>query len=278
MTTKPSDGESVRRAVLCADDYAQTQETVEGILSLVDSSRLSAVSCMVESPLWAEAGIRLRGRPQTFDIGLHFNLTHDFAGNGHRAATLPMTILASYAGTIDREAIQERLGQQLDLFEYIIGRPPDFVDGHHHVHQLPVIRDALISVLRSRGLTSSIAVRTTVPAIFRGFKGTAIAGLGGRKLLAALRAEGIRHNTDFAGVYDFTSFTTFSNEMWHWLEDLQDGGLLVCHPARNQSANGDPIAEARLEEYAHLNSHSFLSTVKHRGVQLVRFRDLPQPG
>ena len=275
---EPSDVASVKRAVLCADDFAQTQETVEGILSLVDAGRLSAVSCMVESPLWPDAGVRLRSRAQNFDIGLHFNLTHDFPGNGHRAVTLPMTILAAYAGTIDRAEVQQRLCRQLDLFEHTVGRPPDFVDGHQHVHQFPVIRDVLISVLRSRGLASAIAVRTTVPAIFRGFKGTVIAGLGGRKLLAALRAEGIRHNTDFAGVYDFSSFTTFSNEMWHWLEELQDGGLIVCHPARNQLGNGDPIAEARLEEYAHLNSYSFLSTVKHKGVQLVRFCDLPRSG
>ena len=278
MTTEPGDAASVRRAVLCADDFAQTRETVEGILSLVDSGRLSAVSCMVESPLWADAGVRLRSRPQTFDIGLHFNLTHDFSGKGHRAAAFPFTILECYMGRINGAAIERRLTRQLEQFEEVIGRPPDFVDGHHHVHQLPVIRDVLISVLRARGLASTIAVRTTVPAIFRGFKGTIIAGLGGRKLRAALRAEGIRHNTDFAGAYDFSSFTTFSNEMWHWLEDLQDGGLIVCHPARSQLANGDPIADARLEEYAHLNSHSFLSTVRHRGVQLVRFCDLPQPG
>src|SRR5690349_20043553 len=107
MTIEPGDAESVRRAVLCADDFAKTQETVEGILSLVDSDRLSAVSCMVESPLWADAGVRLRSRAQNFDIGLHFNLTHDFQVNGHHAAALPLTILAAYAGTINRTAIQQ---------------------------------------------------------------------------------------------------------------------------------------------------------------------------
>lgn len=276
MTNPPGDGAaSERRAVLCADDFAQTRATVEGILSLLEVGRLSAVSCLVESPLWADAGVRLRSRPATFDIGLHLNLTHDFAGGGHRPAALPLTMLAAWSRTIDRNAVARRLDRQFDLFEDIIGRPPDFVDGHQHVHQLPVVRDILISVLHSRGLAPSIAIRVTVPSQFRGLKGWIVAALGGRGLLETVRAQGMRHNSDFAGVYDFYSPHSFAERMSQWLDDLRDGGLIMCHPARKGPAKEDPIALARAHEYVHLRSDAFLSEVGWRQVRLVRFRDLP---
>lgn len=271
------DAPKERRAVLCADDFAQTRATVEGILSLVDADRLSAVSCLVESPLWADAGVRLRSRPQTFDAGLHFNLTHDFSAKGHRAAALPITMLASYSRMIDRNAVERRLSRQLDLFEEIVGRPPDFVDGHQHVHQLPVIRDTLVSVLRSRGLAPTVAVRVTVPARYRGPKGWIVASLGGRPLLEAVRREGIRHNTDFAGIYDFFSLPPFAERLPRWLDDLHDGALIVCHPGRTELAKGDPIAHARAQEFSYLRSSAFPAALRERQVQIVRFRDLPIP-
>ena len=35
------------------------------------------------------------------------------------------------------------------MFEKLLGRRPDFVDGHHHAHQLPGIREALVGVTRT---------------------------------------------------------------------------------------------------------------------------------
>jgi predicted glycoside hydrolase/deacetylase ChbG (UPF0249 family) len=260
--------------VLCADDFAQTPETVEGILALVDTGRLSAVSCLVESPLWADAGVRLRSRPSDFDIGLHFNLTHDFAGAGHRPGALPLTTLAACARLLSRGRIELRLHRQFDLFEDMIGRPPDFVDGHQHVHQLPLVRDALVAVLRSRYPSSPIAVRVTVPARLHGLKERLIAGLGGRGLLETARREGIPHNADFAGLYDFSPFPAFGDRFSDWLADLRDGGLILCHPARAGAAAGDPIARARSRELDYFQSDAFLPALRQRRVRLTRFRDL----
>jgi len=264
-----------RRVVLCADDFAQTQGTVDGIVSLLDAGRLSAVSCLVESSLWKDAASRLRGLPAKFDAGLHFNLTHDFAGDGHRPGALPLLLLATGLHMISHSGIEFRLHRQLDLFEREIGRPPDFIDGHQHVHQLPVVRDTLVSVLRSRYPSSGTAVRVTVPSEARGLKGSLVAGLGGRALLKAVRRARIPHNADFAGIYDFSSSSGFAERMSQWIADVSDGGLIVCHPAQAAPLNGDPIAAAREWEFSHLGSDAFPSLLRRWNVQLVRFRNLP---
>jgi hypothetical protein len=94
-------------------------------------------------------------------------------------------------------------------------------------------------------------------------------------LLETLRAEGIRHNTDFAGVYDFYSPHPFAERVPQWLDELRDGALIVCHPGRSGAAKGDPIARARAQEFAYLRSPEFPSALNQRHVDLVRFRDLP---
>lgn len=268
-----------RRVVLCADDFAQTVGTVDGIVALLGAGRLSAVSCLVESPLWPDAARHLRGLPAAFDAGLHFNLTLDFSGDGaHRPAALPLMLLAAGLRMISRSRIENCLHRQLDRFEREMDRPPDFVDGHQYVHQLPVVRDALVSVLRSRYPSSETAVRVTVPSGARGLKGSLIAGLGGRGLLEAVSRARIPHNADFAGIYDFSPSPGYAERMSRWLADVRDGGLIVCHPAQAGPSNEDPIASARERELAHLGSGAFVAALHRRHVRLARFRDLPVAG
>lgn len=265
-----------RRVVFCADDFAQTRGTIDGILALLGAGRLSAVSCLAESPLWPEAARRLRELTGAFDAGLHFNLTHDFsAGRPHRRAALPLTLLSAGLRTLKRAGVEARLHGQLDRFERELARPPDFVDGHQHVHQLPVVRDALVSVLRSRYPSSGTAIRVTVPAQSRGLKGLLIARLGGYGLLDAVRQARISHNVDFAGIYDFSPVPGFAERMSRWLADVRDGGLIVSHPAQAGLPGSDPIARARERELAYLGSDSFASALRSSHVRPARFRDLP---
>ena len=270
------DASHERLAVLCGDDYAQTPGTIEGISALLAAEKLSAVSCLVGSPLWPDAAVQLRRLPARFDTGLHFDLTHDFSGpRPHRPAALALLLLAAGLRAISRSRVEARLSQQLDRFERHMGRAPDFVDGHQHVHQLPVVRDALLAILRSRYPSALPAIRATVPARPWGLKDSLIARLGGRELLRALRREGIPHNSDFAGIYDFSSAPAFAQRMAEWLSGVRDGGLIVCHPASGDSACGDPIAMARAREFAYLASPVFTSALRERRVRLARFRSLP---
>ena len=64
-----------KRIVLCADDYGQAPAISDGIIELLKDQRLSAVSCMTNTPDWPIYAKNLLPFRLERDIGLHFNLT-----------------------------------------------------------------------------------------------------------------------------------------------------------------------------------------------------------
>lgn len=60
--------------------------------------------------------------------------------------------------------IRAEIRAQLDTFEQMLGHGPAFVDGHQHVHQLPVVRHELLDELRSRYRDRLPWLRSTRPA------------------------------------------------------------------------------------------------------------------
>src|SRR5258706_15719708 len=64
-----------RILALCADDYGVAPGVSAGILRLAKAERLSAISCITNSPHWPEQAPHLRDLPKSGDIGFHPNPT-----------------------------------------------------------------------------------------------------------------------------------------------------------------------------------------------------------
>jgi predicted glycoside hydrolase/deacetylase ChbG (UPF0249 family) len=64
-----------RTLTLCADDYGVSPGVSTGIARLARSQRLSAISCITNSPHWEAAAERLAGLPDSVQVGLHLNFT-----------------------------------------------------------------------------------------------------------------------------------------------------------------------------------------------------------
>jgi predicted glycoside hydrolase/deacetylase ChbG (UPF0249 family) len=257
----PPAGPAPRRLVLCADDFGMEPSVNEGILRLAAAGRITAVTCMVDMPAWAEGARALATLGGRVDAGLHVDL-------GTRSAAELLALAARGAlGLVDEARVADRVAAQLDRFEAALGAPPTFVDGHHHVHQLRPVRNALLRVLRARHGDRAPYVRNVVPLRPRGTKAAIVAGLGARRLLRRLEAEGIPHNTDFAGVYDLSARSDFPGLLRGWLGDLADGGLLMCHPGLPGEG---PVAAARGAEMRHLESERFVADCAAAGVRLTR--------
>lgn len=255
---------------LCADDYAQNIGIDTGILDLLQKRRLTAVSCFATSPRWNEMAPALKEHAVQTDIGLHFNLTEGF---GERTEPgLRSVILRSVLRGMKAPEMRERFNQQLDAFEAGIGQPPDFIDGHQHVHQLPGIRQAMLQVLKKRYADRPIWVRNTVPADinWRG-KAQILKVLGGQVTADNLYYVDMPTNDGFAGVYGFDRpdyDVCFSD----WLKAARPGMLMMCHPATTAHA-GDEIAQQRLVEYAFLASQACSSALDAAHVELVKLSD-----
>lgn len=256
-----------KRVLLCADDYALHPAVDTAVVALARQGRLSATSCMTTSPRWAEAARRLDAVP-ALARGLHLNMTE---GHGQPAPTLGAVLRGAYARQLSPAQVRGQVTRQLDDFERVLGTPPDFIDGHQHVHQLPGVREVLLAVLAERYGAAAPWMRTTVPATWRWGAGKAgvLALLGGWRLRRQLAAQGVPHNPAFAGVYGFDAPTpaAYGQHMDRWLAASPDGTLLMCHPA-DARVDGDAIADARMVEYTYLASDAFAGSLRKHGAQV----------
>ena len=143
----------MKRIILCADDYGQNTFISQAIILLIQKNRLTATTCMTTSPFWFENAPRLKNL-EKIDIGLHFNLTEGspLSPGLQVMGFLPLKqlLMKSYLKKINQKVIEEELHAQIDQFVAGIGRLPDFIDGHQHVHQFPIIRDAFFAVYHRR--------------------------------------------------------------------------------------------------------------------------------
>ena len=248
--------------ILCADDFGLNPGVSQGILSLADRDRLSAVSCMVNGAdfnLRAKDLFALRNKVQ---IGLHFNLTegHFLSERDRPCFGLNELLLKSHARLIKPSFIVKELNAQLDHFIHIMGMMPDFIDGHQHVHQFPIIRTIILNLYEQRLRTHSTVIRSTYPAITLHqyqFKGRILAVTGGQKLYAKLNKLDIPHHSYFSGVYDFAPDSNYRYLFRQWLALAPSDTLIMCHPGAG-SIDSDPIAHTRSIELNYFLSDEFI--------------------
>jgi predicted glycoside hydrolase/deacetylase ChbG (UPF0249 family) len=243
------------------------------ILALASRGIVTAASAMVLSPRWPDAARRLKDADA--DCGLHLDLTSPFAALPFSATGLARLIAKAYAEALPAPHLGATIERQLDLFERGLGRMPDFVDGHQHVHQLPGVRKALLGALSRRygPEAKETGIRICQPRVWRGLKAHIVGALGGRRLAEAAGRSGHKLNSDFAGVYDFSPNADLRACWRRWLGALEgENPLAMCHIAESaQGAESDPIRPARLREYSWLGSEAFLELCAEHSVMLVRW-------
>jgi len=265
-----------RVLAMCADDFGLTFGISQGIAELAQAGRITMVSCMPQAPGWQASLPLLASMPASVQRGLHFNLTEgrpvcpELRRHWVRFPSLPKLILAAHLRQLPLAALALELRTQWQLFVDATGAAPQFVDGHQHVHHLPGVRSVLLGMLT---LVSPVpAVRATGRLTGPGerLKRWLIQATGGRALQAALLRQGIRHNPCLTGAYDFID-PDYAGRMRAWLAALpSEGGLLFCHPGVEGPAHTvvDPIAPARLREWAYLRSEAFVQDLRSADVAL----------
>lgn len=271
---------NARKLILCADDYAQNAAICDGINQLAKNKRINAISCLVNMPLWTEAAIELKMLSKTCFIGLHLNLTmgqplsalwqtqysEQFTG-------LPKLILKAYLHQLQFHIIKAEIQAQLETFKQTMQGYPDFIDGHQHIQQLPIIRQALLAVYREYRLKAFI--RHTFNhwhdyLIMTGFpKSQLLALMGGRHLRHDLHTQQIATNTSFSGLYHFAQATQYARLFKQFLARSNHGGLIMCHPGVKSNDPSDPLAAYRHHELHYLLSEHFLHDLNVHSCQLL---------
>ena len=266
-----------RTLALCADDFGLAPGISAAIARLAHARRLTAVSCITNSPHWPEAAALLRHLPDTVDVGLHLNFTEGrplsarLARRWPRLPGLARLIAQAHLGLLPRAEVRNEVHAQLAAFNEALGRPPRFVDGHQHVHHLPGVRRILLDMVEH--VQPLPALRSTAHVHGPGFgvKRWLLESTGGRALERELAQRVIARNPALLGAYDFAD-PNYQGLMRQWLAALPaEGALLFCHPGEHRADDPpDAIAAARERELAYLGSVAFDEDLAAADVRLGR--------
>ena len=250
--------------ILCADDYALTEGVSRAIGELAAARRLSATSVMVTSRHWPAAAPRLCAHRGHLALGLHLNLTLG-APLGSMSKLAPRSqfpgrhalIGRALFGVLAREEVRGEIERQLDAFEKAVGHPPDYIDGHEHMHVLPGVRSSLLAAIVARYGSTKPLVRDpsdrwqaiNARRLFRG-KALVVSSLAARLADQAARL-GIPTNSGFSGFSAFDESTPYADELAAALINPGPRHIIMCHPGHPDAelAALDPVVQRRRMEY-----------------------------
>lgn len=242
-----NDGSRRFAVVVTADDFGIGLQTSRGIIQAHLAGPVTTTSMMVITREHAQASVGLLEAAPRLDVGLHIVLTAcghpplkaaknsglvdragNFLGNGR-------LWLAALSGRLNKDAVAEEIAAQAELFRRMVGRPPTHVDAHHHAHQLPTIRQALIDVIGRGNLPpmtrTTIEPRGMLARVASVRSKRLAANSMGKRARRAFEGKGIRSNDFFFGMLGAGDLRL--QFPWrNYLENLPRDGIVewVVHP------------------------------------------------
>ncbi|MGO4526943.1 ChbG/HpnK family deacetylase [Microvirga sp. 2MCAF35] len=276
---------SFRSVILCADDFGIAEGVSRGIVELAGMGRLSATGAMTNMPGWRRAAANLTPVRSRMAVGLHLNLTMGaplgpmptLTSSGQFPA-LKELLPKALKRQLPAAEISEEIDRQIDAFEEIFGAAPAFVDGHQHVHVLPVIRPALLAALKARGYAGRVWLRDPsdrAAAILRrpiGRNKALIVNSLARGFARSAHAGGFRTNEGFSGFAPLDLSIPAARIFEEAFSKLGSQPLVMCHPGYvdDELRSLDPVLDSRVEELNYLKSDAFSELLEQRGLRLAQ--------
>ncbi|MDA7431139.1 ChbG/HpnK family deacetylase [Synechococcus sp. AH-601-O20] len=254
--------------LLHADDLGLGAGVDHAIFDLVQSGRLDGASLLVNGPTAKTAINTWRQLPNPPALYLHLCLTEGpgDSANVDLPASFGRLLLASWLPWQRRRLkpqIRRSLRQQISRYKQLTGANEIHLDGHQHVHLIPIVLDTVLGLAQSEQVTW---IRTTAEPLptnlplhlwwdcFR--QGGALKWLVLQCLTKLakpkLRAANVGTNGSFAGVL-FTGRMTGKALECCWYtnhrqqtSETRSRAMLLIHPA--QPGGGDVMQEHQFTE------------------------------
>ena len=142
------------RLIIHADDFGETEEITKGILTALDGGVVSSTSIMANMPGTDSALKIARVWQAEASFGVHLNFCEGKALSGCSTLTNRDGYFLAKRQIIARALLRKlriadvvaEIRAQIDRIGSA-GIRISHVDGHKHLHQLPVVRDGLMTVL-----------------------------------------------------------------------------------------------------------------------------------
>jgi predicted glycoside hydrolase/deacetylase ChbG (UPF0249 family) len=145
--------------VVHADDFGETVEITRGICEAIEGGAVTSTTVMANMPGTADALTRIAALSGRASFGVHLNLCEgrpltrgrtlvDEHGNFHRKRAL---FLRAVTGRLSAPEVEAEVSAQVGLVRDA-GVRISHLDGHKHLHQLPVVAQAVARVLPRFGI------------------------------------------------------------------------------------------------------------------------------
>jgi putative flippase GtrA len=265
--------------LLHADDLGLAEGVDAAIIDLAQSGRLQGASLLVNGPSAANAVEAWHDLADPPPLTLHLCLTE-----GHRLANCPD--LPSGFGTLllasllpwqrRRIATQLRtvLQQQISRYRQLTGLSHIRLDGHQHIHLVPLVLDVVLDLAPSESITWVRTTREHLPeglslrlwwrslqtgGLIKWLVLQLLSGLA----IPRLRRAGIATNRHFAGVlFSGSMFGTAFRRSWETAYSSSEverasQPVVLIHPAIPDAASG-------MDQEAFLQSVAFFSSTNRQ--------------
>jgi predicted glycoside hydrolase/deacetylase ChbG (UPF0249 family) len=145
-------GDKTKQLIVTADDFNLSMGVSQGILEAHHQGIVTETSVMVNLGDLARASAMLAAAPQ-LGVGLHLNITrgrplaplravHDLLGSDGQFLGSPQALPRQ----MSIAAVRAEFQAQLETFQSAFVRLPQHLDTHHHVHQHPVVLEAVLDL------------------------------------------------------------------------------------------------------------------------------------
>jgi chitin disaccharide deacetylase len=154
LQSKPRAVVNIRRLIVNADDFGQSEGVSRGIIEAHERGIVTSASLMVLWPAAVAAAAYARA-DGTLSTGLHVDLGEWIWCDGVWACRYQRVDLD------DTLAVEREVRGQLDSFRDLIGRNPTHLDSHQHVHRREPVRSTLAQIANELG----VPLRHVTPGI-----------------------------------------------------------------------------------------------------------------
>jgi predicted glycoside hydrolase/deacetylase ChbG (UPF0249 family) len=262
--------------IVHADDFGETVEITEGICQGITAGAVTSTSVMVNMPGTAEALRRIPSLAQQASFGLHLNLCEGHPltrGSTLRDADgrfLPKRALAIRAltGKLSLQQLEAEVAAQIAVLRDA-GVRISHLDGHKHLHQLPIVCAAVANVLPRFAIER---VRITRLASLRRSRSAstlareiaawhAAAVFARAQLRSPARTVDLRDLLEGGGI---PASTTRSDQTAAPIE-------ICCHPGTAAADADKPGSHRRCGELEYLLSPQFRAVLSRSGAALVSY-------
>jgi len=135
----------MRYLIVNADDFGLSPGVNAGIVQAHEQGIVTSASLMVRQPAAEAAAAYARGRP-ALGLGLHVDLGEWAFRDGHWHALYERVPLD------DAAAVEAEVRGQFERFRALVGRDPDHLDSHQHVHRREPAQSVMRALARSTGI------------------------------------------------------------------------------------------------------------------------------